>query len=84
MHSVELADEARPAEQTGSGTRAHRVDPVEERSREVEDRSNDSGTHRRQLAEEDQDVDQGQYEDEPEENMQEDLTIPAGRPLGRI
>src|SRR5262245_53432559 len=79
MHLVELADEARPADQRGSGARAHCVNPVEERSREVEDRRKDSGTHPRQVAEEDQDATQGQYEDEPEEDMNEELTIrPAG------
>jgi hypothetical protein len=68
------------AGQRGCGTRAHRVNPVEERSREVEDRSKDPGTHRRQVAEEDQDAGQGQYEDEPEENIKEELTI---RPPGK-
>jgi hypothetical protein len=79
MHVVELADEARPAKQTGSGARAHRVNAVEKRSREVEDRSKDSGTHGRQVPEEDQEAGQGQYEGEPEEDMKEELTIrPAG------
>jgi hypothetical protein len=62
-----------------SGARTHRVNPVEERSREVEDRSKDSGTHRGQVPEENQGAGQGQYEDEPEEDMKEELTIrPAG------
>src|SRR5262245_55105195 len=53
MCLVELPDEARLAEQTRSSTRACGVDQVEERSREVEDRSKDSGTDGRQVAEED-------------------------------
>src|SRR5215472_8296170 len=79
MHLVELGDESLLAEQTGSAPRAHRVEPVEERSREVEDRSKASGTRGRQVAEEHQDAGEGQDEDKPKKHMKEELTIrPAG------
>jgi hypothetical protein len=71
MHLVELTDHCSPAEQASSGTRADRINSIEERSPEVEDPSKDPGTQCRQVSEEDEDAGEGQDEDEPEEDVKE-------------
>ena len=84
MHLVELTDHCRPAEQASSGARADRIDSIEERSREVEGPSEDPGAHCRQVAEEEEDAGERPDEDEPEEDVKEELTICPTGVLARL
>jgi hypothetical protein len=84
MHLVEPTDHCSPAEQASSGARADGINSIEEWSPEVEDPSKNPGTRCGQVAEEDEDAGEGPDEDEPEEDVKEELTICPTRVLARL
>ncbi|HEY6931005.1 MAG TPA: hypothetical protein VJA66_15130 [Thermoanaerobaculia bacterium] len=75
MDSVELSHDACAAEKPSAEARACGIDSVEEWSREVEDTCKDPRAALGQVAEEDQEACERQHEEEPEQDMEEDLAV---------
>lgn len=84
VHPIELAEDARSAQDPGAGARADRINAVEDRRREVQNCGKGAGAPPWKATEKEQEPRERWDQSEPQEDMKEELPIRPARVVARL